>query len=430
MREEDNLEIRSEDVQEILGNPPHWMVRYGSFLALGVLMTFFWLAYYVRYPDKVKSEITISFTEPPRTLVAPQSGIIDRILVNNNDKVTAGQTLMVFKSTADYNHVLHLRDLMESLPDEADSTLMNFAPMESLDLGELQEDFFRFLEKQSEYRRRYEQYAELEDVQSLQRQRTNLQRSLRFFRDQQDNLESRLADSQQERLNKERLVRQNRLPYREVQKVEERIENLQTDLRKTREIISDRELEISILNGQISKTERGVSENRLTASDALKESFFQLRKRVEEWVQLNILQAPIGGIVQITGRDISKDQFIVSQNEVMVVVPVDNRQLLGRMFLEFNGSGPVREDQEVIVRLDAYPYQDYGAVIGQVSWKSKVPTQKNKIPVEVVFPNGLTTTLGKDIDPGEELTGVGYIILNDRRFINRIVDWGRSFRLL
>jgi multidrug resistance efflux pump len=427
MREEENMEIRSEEVQEILGNPPHWMVRYGTGIAIGVLALFLWLSFFIKYPDTISGDIRISFTEPPRHLVAAQSGYIDKVLANNGDEVEEGQTLIVFRGgTANYNHVLHLQDLIRNLPNDADSTLLTFNPNEVLELGELQEDFFNFLEKKSQFARRSEQYTTQGDVLSLEEQRRTLQRRVGYYRNNQESIEQRLEEKQRDKEYKEGLVRDNRLPFSEVQKLEDDIKRLETELQKIEELISDKRIEISMLNTQITRAERGVSENRLTASDALKESFIQLRIRVDEWVRNHVIQSPLDGVVQITGDNISRDQFIVAEEEVMVVVPMRNRQLLGRMELEFSGSGTVKEDQEVIVRLKSYPFPEYGAVIGQVAWKSRVPDQKNKIPVQVIFPNGLVTTTGRNIDPGEELSGDAEIITNEKRFIDRIVDRTRN----
>ncbi len=431
MREEENMEIRSEEVQEILGNPPPWMVRYGTGVAIGVLALFLWLSFFIKYPDTISGDIRISFTEPPRHLVAAQSGYIDKVLVNNGDEVKEGQTLIVFRGggTANYNHILHLQDLIRYLPNDADSTLLMFNPTDALEdpeLGELQEDFFNFLEKKSQFARRSEQYSTQGDVVSLEEQKRILQRQVGYYRNNQEALEQRLEDKRTDKDYKEGLVRENRLPFSEVQKVEDDIKRLETELQKIEELISDKRVEISMLNTQITRAERGVSENRVTASDALKESFIQLRIRVDEWVRNHVIQSPLDGVVQITGDNISRDQFIIAEDEVMVVVPLRNRQLLGRMELEFSGSGTVKEDQEVIVRLESYPFPEYGAVIGQVAWKSRVPDQQNKIPVQVIFPNGLVTTTGRNIDPGEELSGAAEIITNEKRFIDRIVDRTRN----
>ena len=405
------------------------MVRYGTWLALGTLILFVWLTFFLRYPDAVEDDIRISFTQPPSHLVAAKSGYIDKVLVNNNDEVKQGQTLLVFKSIANYNHVLHLLDLIQNLPDESDSTLLRFSPDESLELGELQEDFFHFLEKKAQFERRSEQFTEQDDVQTLEGQKRTLEQRIRFYRNREQALNASLEKKKEEQAQKEQLVRDNRIPYREVQKVKAQITELEVDLQKLEELISDKRIEISILNTQISRAERGVSENRETASEDLKEAFIQLRIRVEEWVRYHVIQSPMDGMVQITGNKIGKQQFILAQDEVMVVLPVSNRQLLGRMDLAFNGSGTVREDQEVVIRLKAYPFPEYGAIIGRVAWKSKVPNSNSRIPVQVVFPNGLITTTGHQIDPGEELFGRGKIITNEKRFVDRIVDRTRNIRM-
>lgn len=37
------LEVRSEEVQEIIGRPPHWLVRWGAFPSTLFATVFFWL---------------------------------------------------------------------------------------------------------------------------------------------------------------------------------------------------------------------------------------------------------------------------------------------------------------------------------------------------------------------------------------------------
>ena len=56
----DNIEIRSEEVQEILGTPPSWLVRYGTTLALFTIVVIGWMAYFVKYPDTVTAEISVT----------------------------------------------------------------------------------------------------------------------------------------------------------------------------------------------------------------------------------------------------------------------------------------------------------------------------------------------------------------------------------
>ena len=51
MEEFEKIQLRSDDVQEILGTPPSWIVRWGStFIFLGVILLGV-VSYIVKYPD-------------------------------------------------------------------------------------------------------------------------------------------------------------------------------------------------------------------------------------------------------------------------------------------------------------------------------------------------------------------------------------------
>jgi len=57
-----NIELRSEEFQEIVEQSPRWIIRSGIFLVLGFLIVFFAGSYIFSYPDLVESRITISAT--------------------------------------------------------------------------------------------------------------------------------------------------------------------------------------------------------------------------------------------------------------------------------------------------------------------------------------------------------------------------------
>ena len=45
----ENPELRSEDVQEILGTPPHWLVRWGTTVVLAGFVMILCAAWFIRY---------------------------------------------------------------------------------------------------------------------------------------------------------------------------------------------------------------------------------------------------------------------------------------------------------------------------------------------------------------------------------------------
>lgn len=70
MPEEKNIELRSEEVQEILTKTPHWMIRWGNLLILIIIILIFLFSWFIKYPDIITTEITITTQVPPEKLVA------------------------------------------------------------------------------------------------------------------------------------------------------------------------------------------------------------------------------------------------------------------------------------------------------------------------------------------------------------------------
>src|SRR5690606_40843515 len=88
MSEDKEIELRSEEVQDILTRVPHWMIRWGNVLILILVGLIFAFAWIIKYPDIVQTEIVITTQIPPEKLVAKTSGRIEKILVEDRQKVS------------------------------------------------------------------------------------------------------------------------------------------------------------------------------------------------------------------------------------------------------------------------------------------------------------------------------------------------------
>ena len=51
MPEYNDIELRSEEVQDILTRVPHWMIRWGNIVVLLVLFSMMFGAFFIKYPD-------------------------------------------------------------------------------------------------------------------------------------------------------------------------------------------------------------------------------------------------------------------------------------------------------------------------------------------------------------------------------------------
>ncbi|MCY7328455.1 MAG: hypothetical protein LH618_07905, partial [Saprospiraceae bacterium] len=145
MEERDYVELRSEDVQEILGTPPGALVRWGTAVVLMGFALMLWAAYFVRYPDVVTAKVVVTTSVPPVEVIARTEGRIARLVVGDKKTVRQNALLAVLQSTANYVDVLRIDQAVLAYQRAPLDSLRNVRPLINLDLGELQPEYAGFL---------------------------------------------------------------------------------------------------------------------------------------------------------------------------------------------------------------------------------------------------------------------------------------------
>jgi HlyD family secretion protein len=105
----------------------------------------------------------------------------------------------------------------------------------------------------------------------------------------------------------------------------------------------------------------------------------------------------------------------------MTVIPENSGDIIGTFELQLLGAGRVDLGQEVKIKLDNFPYMDYGMVTGRVKSISQATTN-NAYSVLVSLPEGLKTNYGNDITFSHDMQGEAEIITNEESLLERIVN--------
>lgn len=419
----DDIEIRSEEVQEILGTPPGWLVRWGSTVAFVAFVALVWVAYLLKYPDVVSSEIRVTSTEPARKIYSETTGYIARLLVRNEQIVDSAAALLAFKSTANVDDVLTFETILDQVKELDEASLLSFRPPTNLLLGEIQNQLYDFLQKQEQFRHNASSRSTRTNVRDLEKRIEYIERDIA-----KNNQEKRRVEDQLEALSAQferdqRLYQEKKISLRRLRETQDAMRGLERDRQGVEADSKSKRFEIEMLRNQIRGARADRRETSSDAAEALKISFLALQAAVEEWRKRYLVVAPVRGMVAFTNKDINlaEQQFILKETELMSVVPTETTETLGRMLLSLDGSGKVDTGQQVIVKFKSYPFYEYGAVVGRVKWKGKIPSG-NAIPVEIDFPDGLLTTRGKRIEPAQEMLGTGEIITSNKRVIEKIFE--------
>ena len=147
----------------------------------------------------------------------------------------------------------------------------------------------------------------------------------------------------------------------------------------------------------------------------------QLVTAIEQWEHQYLIQTPIDGRITFV-KYWSENQQIVNKERFATVIPLDSIEIIGRMSVPSSRFGKVMVGQVVNVKLNGYPYMEYGVLKGKIRNISSVPDDNNNYIVEIIFPNGMTTTYQKKLNMIQKMDGVAQIITEDMRLIERFIQ--------
>ena len=144
------IELRSEEFNEVLSVVPAWIIRWGITVTACVVLLLLVGSAVFKYPDIISSTVTLTGTTPVSAIVAKTSGKLQELYVGNNQQVKANTLLAVIENPARTNDIIRLKELVEQAENSLDTIAL--VPSQQLQLGSLQSLYSSFYLSMSEYR--------------------------------------------------------------------------------------------------------------------------------------------------------------------------------------------------------------------------------------------------------------------------------------
>ncbi|MEC5395939.1 HlyD family secretion protein [Bergeyella sp. RCAD1439] len=413
----DSIELRSESVQDILSRPPHWMIRWGNTLIFIIMLMVLLMSYFIKYPEFVPAPIIVTSQNPPEKIIIRTNSKIEKIFIKDHQEVKKEDILMVLQSAANYNDVLKLKKIVDSL---SPTQIMGFPLSETskYKLGELQSDYNTFAKAFQDEKlfTILKPYAP-EDIAANQSLSENKGRIVTM--QQQLSLENAKLDLSKKNYERsQQLYNQGVIAKMELEN--ERIKYLQAQQNVKNLNLSISQLQESITN--LNKTKSGVAINaekdKINYSSQTLQLFEQLRKSLKQWEQNYLVISSTNGIVSFQ-KFYGENQFVQAGDAILSILPKDKEAIVGRMSVPATNSGKIVQGEKVLIKLDNYRYQEYGIVEGRVQNISLTPDDKGNYYVGVILPKGLKTSYNKMLPFDKELKGNAEIVTKDLRLIER-----------
>lgn len=415
--EENNIDLRSEEFQEILGDVPSWILRRGMWvLAITVVILLTGSAFF-KYPEIISSEMQLTGTTPPAKIVANTTGKLRELYVVDNQIVKSGTCIGVIDNPANTKDVVYLKNYLNKFDLDLD-TLYEL-PDKFLQLGDLQNNFSTFyltLFEYSEYKRvkylsvksdilkeRTNQY--LKQKSNLLNQKQIIYQKLeiaksKFDRDSLLLIKGVISKQDFEDSNNQYL--ESLLAY---ENISESLDNVQIQIGQMKESLFD-----------TNYTNEDREKNLKTKLHSL---ITELKTGINDWELKYLLISPIEGKVAFT-EYWSVNQNIIASSEIFSILPIDSIKPFGKAYLPLSRSGKVKVGQNVNIRFDSYPDSEFGIVKGIVRNISLVPTgEDNKYVVEIELLDGLNTTYHKILPYNPNSHAKADIITEDMSLIER-----------
>ncbi len=415
----EHIDIRSEEVQEILTNPPTWIIRWGITLIFLFTCIIIVLSFIIQYPDFVSAKVIVTTKRPAEKLVARYSGQIDTIFIENRDAVEPSQILAILRNTAKYEDVYFLKSIIDTL----DFKLNNFSfPIEliaDLSLGDIETAYIDFEKSYVEYflLKDLEPYTyKLESsAESLTEIKTQLVSQIR-----QKKLlerEQKLAKTDFER--HKQLFDKGVISQKEYEAKELEFIQMQKNISAMAISISQMREAISSANETLKSTEVNEREESTRFLRNLAQSYNGLKKAIRDWEHSYALISSIDGIVSFQ-EFWGINQNVSAGDVVFSVLPKNTSILVGKSSIASQNAGKVTVGQKVLVKLDNYPYQQYGMLVGIVENISVSPDANGNYFVYISLPNGTKTSYGQNLEFNQELLGSAEIITEDLSVAERL----------
>ena len=412
-----SLSKYSPELKDIIEQPQSKMGRFVFYFLFAFMALLLLLGFLIESPDIVIAETKVSSSSPPVTLKPKAAGRIHLIIDSIPAKVYPGQYLAIIDNAADYSDILALKNtVQDGWPFRADEASLRDDGMQ---MGELSLHYYslknasirykRLISKENEYDRKMDFYAqkranetkELSIIQSSHR--NSLQQwEIKMKQHREDSIlfiKRAITESQ---------FQESCLNYLNSQKyliAEEK------DIAAKVKAIDEDCMQIAMLHAEH-------AEALVNARVEVETKYKELLSQIRIWEDRYVLQSPSECTIEWANIISEGDYIEIGEPVFHCVFP--NNHYYAVALLAGPMSGKVKVGQSVNIKLESYPYTEYGMLRGRVGRISMNSMQERGYLLYISLPGGLISTSGHVLSFAETIYGQAEIITERRKLITRV----------
>jgi multidrug resistance efflux pump len=417
MPKEKELELRSEEVQEILTRIPNWMIRWGSIVVSGVIFMLLFATWFIKYPDIVSAPIVITTNIPPEKVIAKTTGKIETILVQDKAVVFENSPLAIIQNTANYRDVFLLKKLLET---HANRTYFDFKQLSTAQLGDIESAYagFHAAYIANELNSNLQPYKVERNAQNLES--VEISDRLAILQQQKSLNESELLLQKSDVNRYENLFNKGVISAQDFEN--KKLGYLQAEKSYRGLLSTISQLKSALIdNSKSSKsTKINGTKEEVNLESNITQAFYQLKKVIKDWELAYVLQSSVTGKVSFL-QIWTANQTITAGDAIFAVIPTLEKGYIGKLKAPALNSGKIQVGQDVNIRLTNFPDSQYGMLNGKIKNISLTPDKDGNLWIDVSMPKKLETSYHKTIPFQQEMSGSAEIVTEDLRLTERLL---------
>jgi multidrug resistance efflux pump len=404
-------------LDEIHNYTAAWYVRWGGALVLVLLAVVGVAGSLVRYPEVVRARVTLSTKLVAVRVSVPAGRRVERVLVQENQKVEAGTPLIVLESAAAYDDVQRVSAWLHAAALNNGAATLPPMP-ERVSLGLAQAEYIALQDRVEKWVSLHRDPFRAELVQALRRQLAARDRTRDVLREQRraagDAQEIAQAQMARERGLVERMAASaDGLDRARAQSVDHEIRVLQAEAS-----VAAADVERAQVEQEVLRIRHEAQAEAELARQAVLAAARALRGAIERWDAEHVLRAPTRGVATFI-EPLQRGRVFESAREVVAVAP-QGQPVEGTMFIPESGIGRVHPGMRVRIALTSYPSREFGSVVGRIRHIGMVAGPDGYLAT-LELPQGLRTGFGRAVGFRQQMSGDGEIIVGETTLLGRFV---------
>ncbi len=416
---DNNHLLRSSEIHDLISNKKSFLSRWAIFLFFVIFSILLISTNFIHYPEIIKVRSKLIGFNAPKEIYSKKDGKIVRLFVKNNDYVFKGDMLMWIESNADHKEVLYLDKLLDSCiillkKNKLDTENLFFTTNYFTQLGELQSNYEQFMKIYQNYSNSYFNGYSQKKIEYILSDINGIITSTNNLYKQKNIIEEDIRLINEGYVSNETLFKEKVISSQDLRIEKSKLLNKQLNIPQIDASIITNQAFIREKKREIFELGHIDLEQKLSFTQAL----FTLKNLVKKWKEEYIITAPIDGIV-ILSVPLQENHYVNNANILGFINPKYSKYY-AEVILPQANFGKVQIGQNVQLRFDAYPYNEFGIVNGNFHFISTIASDSGFI-AQVFLPDGLITTKNVQLQYSSGLLADALIITKDITIYQKFV---------